>query len=69
MFEGYKPQCHDIGNYEKNSKIDNYVNNWVSTLFISMAGDSIDSHLNHHYKHIIENNIITFKLLLPLQDV
>lgn len=37
--------------------------------YISMDDDSIESHLNHHYKHIFENDIITFKLLIPLQDV
>ena len=37
--------------------------------YISMADDSIKLHLNHHYKHIFENNIITFKLVIPLKDV
>ena len=29
MFEGYKHQCHEIGIYRKNRKIDIYVDNWV----------------------------------------
>ena len=68
MFEGYKHQCHEIGNYEKNRKIDGYVDNLVSTL--SFPWPVIQStHICHHYKHIFENNVITFKLRLSLQDV